>query len=48
MDASYMKAEFERNGWTPEEVREYWEGEGVRPETIDNLMKIIFEDEKPE
>lgn len=48
MDASYMKAEFERNGWTPEEVREYWRAEGVCPEMIDNLMKTIFGDEKSE
>lgn len=34
MDAAYMKAEFERNGWTKEEVIEYWENERVNPDTI--------------
>lgn len=46
MDAAYMKAEFERNGWTKEEVIEYWESERVNPDTISVLIKEIFGDEK--
>jgi hypothetical protein len=46
MDAAYMKAEFERNGWTKEEVIEYWENEKVNPDTISVLIKEIFGDEK--
>lgn len=46
MDAVYMKAEFERNGWTKEEVIEYWENEKVNPDTISVLIKEIFGDEK--
>lgn len=46
MDATYMKAEFERNGWTKEEVIEYWENEKVNPDTISVLIKEIFGDEK--
>lgn len=48
MDAAYMKAEFERNGWTKEEVIEYWENERVNPATISVLIKEIFGDEKLE
>lgn len=48
MDAAYMKAEFERNGWTKEEVIEYWENERVNPGTISVLIKEIFGDEKLE
>ena len=46
MDAASMKAEFERNGWTKEEVIEYWESEKVNPDTISVLIKEIFGDEK--
>ena len=48
MDAAYMKAEFERNGWTKEEVIEYWENERVNPDTISVFIKEIFGDEKLE
>lgn len=48
MDAAHMKAEFERNGWTKEEVIEYWENEKVNPDTISVLIKEIFGDEKLE
>ena len=48
MDDAYMKAEFERNGWTKDEVIEYWENERVNPDTISVLIKEIFGDEKLE